>query len=180
MFQPFRKATQAATPDLSTAVAQEGMLENQAKKRANALRQQNIGNAFGGAKLYNETVEGTPIADYMGRNDATVDVASPADGSGEYGMNEMPDIMPSGGEGVLPEQAAADMVGAESGAMAGAESELMAEALGGSIPGAGAEAALATEAAGAGSAASGGLASAAGTAMPWVGAAMALYSLLNQ
>ncbi len=173
MFQPFKRATRAQTPDLSTATAQQGVLESQAKMRSNALRQQNIGNTMGAAKLYNENVDGTPIADYMDTyNSPTADLNAPLPASEAPAMSSTapmspaatPDPFTTMGSG--PVGPGAEMLAAEGGAEAAAAAEL----------GTAAEIGTATT----GTAAGSGVMSSLGTAMPYVGAAMALYSLLNQ
>jgi len=176
MFQPFRKSTQARTPDLSAATAQQGKLDNQAKQRANALRQQNIGNTMLGAKLYNANVDGTPIADYFRNGDMGGDAA-------------MAEVSAAGPEGAFINGAETTGMGSEaltadglasgfSGPLetAGMGSEaLTAESLAsGMVPEIGAAAELG------GATASGGAMSALSSAMPYAGAAMALYSLLNR
>ena len=177
MFQDFKKATRAQTPDLSTATAQQGVLDSQAKQRSNALRQQNIGNTMGAAKLYNENVDGTPIADYMDTyNSPTADLSAPLPASEAPAMSSTapmspaatPDPFTSMGSG----PAGAEMLAGEVGTEAALASEAASAA----------ELATAAEMGGAatGTTAGAGASSALGTAMPYVGAAMALYALLNQ
>ena len=182
MFQNFKRATQARTPDLSGATAQQGALDNQAKQRSNALRQQNIGNTMGAAKLYNENVDGSPITDYFRQTSAD---AVGAESGAQYPMGPetiTPDSASTFAEGVnaYSDAAGADVLAAETATAA--EAALAAEG-GGTAAGVGAGAAggaAGTTATGAGATAGGGASTALGTAMPSVGAAMALYALLNQ
>lgn len=62
-FAQFKRATRPKDIEYTQAVMQEGMLKQQAKQQANALRSQNM---MGAAELYNKGMgDKTPIADYL-------------------------------------------------------------------------------------------------------------------
>jgi hypothetical protein len=182
MFQPFRKSTQASTPDLSAATAQQGKLDNQAKQRANALRQQNIGNTMYGAKLYNDNVDSSPISDYFDKyNSPTADLNAPLPASEAPGMSSSAPMSPA-----APADPFTTMGNGPAGSemLAGTEAAASTEAAvaGTEAAAVGSELATAAEIGGAatGTTAGSGFASTLGASMPYLGAAMALYSLLNQ
>lgn len=62
-FQPFRGASQRATPDLASALAMQSGMEQDRELRERAMRSQNM---LGAAALYNQAMgDKTPIADFL-------------------------------------------------------------------------------------------------------------------
>ncbi len=110
-FAQFKRATRPKDIEYTQAVMQQGMLEQQAKQQANALRSQNM---MGAAELYNKGMgDKTPIADYLSTLGTDPTAATAASGAETLApvVDAVPTMAPAATTGA--ELAGAGATGAE-------------------------------------------------------------------